>query len=212
MAILCHPKHEKFCHLIVKGMTQTDAYVEAGFTRNPLPDGTMPSGGNAYRLFEKPHIQRRIQELQGRAAARIELTEAAVLAEMAKLAFHNPSDFLKVNDDGTANVDLSELTRDQMAAITEVQSTTTIGSDGKPITTTKIKLADKKAALQDLGRHFGSWVDRTENGKPGDFADISTREAIVEKIRQELGEADAMAFAAMLDQQQATSKGNDTLN
>lgn len=212
MAILCQPKHEKFCQLIVKGLTQTEAYREAGFKVSPLPDGTMPWGGNATHFFQKPHIQKRIRELQGRAAARIELTEAAVLAEMAKLAFHNPGDYLKVDEDGMAVVNLADLDRDQMAAITEVHSETKYDSSGNPTTVTKIKLADKKAALQDLGRHFGSWVDRQENGKPGDFADISTKDQIIEKIRAELGEADALAFEAMLNRPQANAEGNDTLN
>jgi phage terminase small subunit len=174
-----------FCQNLAKGMSDTDAYERAGYVRDD---------GNACHLSQKPHIRARVQELMEKAGKRAEITAARVLQEMAKLAFYNPADYIKIDEDGSAIVDLSKLDRDQAAAITEVISER--GEDGK--VKTRIKLADKKAALVELGRHFGLWIERVEHGRPGDFSDIQSTEELIEKIRTELGPDDADALLALV--------------
>ena len=185
MPVLANARHESFSQNLTKGMSEVAAYEAAGYTRDL---------GNACHLAQKPHIRARVKELMERAGRRAEITAARVLQEMAKLAFYNPADYIKVDEDGTAVVDLSELDRDQAAAITEVISER--GEDGK--VKTRIKLADKKAALVELGRHFGLWIERVEHGRPGDFSDIQSTEELIEKIRTELGPDDADALLALV--------------
>ena len=185
MPALANTRHEMFCQNLAKGMSDTDAYERAGYVRDD---------GNACHLSQKPHIRARVQELMEKAGRRAEITAARVLEEMAKLAFYNPADYIKIDEDGSAIVDLSKLDRDQAAAITEVISER--GEDGK--VKTRIKLADKKAALVELGRHFGLWIERVEHGRPGDFSDIQSTEELIEKIRTELGPDDADALLALV--------------
>jgi phage terminase small subunit len=185
MPALVNTRHELFCQNLAKGMSDTDAYERAGYVRDD---------GNACHLSQKPHIRARVQELMEKAGKRAEITAARVLQEMAKLAFYNPADYIKIDEDGSAIVDLSKLDRDQAAAITEVISER--GEDGK--VKTRIKLADKKAALVELGRHFGLWIERVEHGRPGDFSDIQSTEELIEKIRTELGPDDADALLALV--------------
>jgi phage terminase small subunit len=185
MPALANTRHEMFCQNLAKGMSDTDAYERAGYVRDD---------GNACHLSQKPHIRARVQELMEKAGKRAEITAARVLQEMAKLAFYNPADYIKIDEDGSAIVDLSKLDRDQAAAITEVISER--GEDGK--VKTRIKLADKKAALVELGRHFGLWIERVEHGRPGDFSDIQSTEELIEKIRTELGPDDADALLALV--------------
>jgi phage terminase small subunit len=184
MPVLANARHESFSQNLTKGMSEVAAYEAAGYTRDL---------GNACHLAQKPHIRARVKELMERAGRRAEITAARVLQEMAKLAFYNPADYIKVDEDGTAVVDLSELDRDQAAAITEVISER--GEDGK--VKTRIKLADKKAALVELGRHFGLWIERVEHGRPGDFSDIQSTDELIEKIRADLGPDIADAFLAL---------------
>ena len=185
MPVLANARHESFSQNLTKGMSEVAAYEAAGYTRDL---------GNACHLAQKPHIRARVQELMERAGRRAEITAARVLQEMAKLAFYNPADYIKIDEDGSAIVDLSKLDRDQAAAITEVISER--GEDGK--VKTRIKLADKKAALVELGRHFGLWIERVEHGRPGDFSDIQSTEELIEKIRTELGPDDADALLALV--------------
>ena len=185
MPALANTRHEIFCQNLTKGMSEVAAYEAAGYARDL---------GNACHLAQKPHIRARVQELMERAGRRAEITAARVLQEMAKLAFYNPADYIKIDEDGSAIVDLSKLDRDQAAAITEVISER--GEDGK--VKTRIKLADKKAALVELGRHFGLWIERVEHGRPGDFSDIQSTEELIEKIRTELGPDDADALLALV--------------
>lgn len=57
MPILPNPKHEKFAQLVVRGKSQTDAFIMAGYS----PKG---ANGNASRLIANDSISDRIKELQ----------------------------------------------------------------------------------------------------------------------------------------------------
>ena len=72
MAPLTNPRHERFAQALAKGMTATDAYVEAGFKAND---------GNAATLKGNQRIATRLAELQNKAAAKTEIT-VAKLTEM----------------------------------------------------------------------------------------------------------------------------------
>jgi hypothetical protein len=50
------------------------------------------------------------------------------------------------------------------------------GEDARQVRRTKFRLADKKGALVDIARHLGMFVDRREQGRPGDFAALSDEE------------------------------------
>lgn len=64
-ASLENARWEKFAQNCVKGMSQDEAYVEAGFKRN---------SGNANRLAQRPEVVARIAFLQSRAAERALIT------------------------------------------------------------------------------------------------------------------------------------------
>jgi phage terminase small subunit len=61
-------------------------------------------------------------------------------------------DFFEWDQDGVRIKASTELTPDQTAVVVEVQETRSKGT-GK--NTIKIKLSDKQAALEKLGRHLG---------------------------------------------------------
>lgn len=100
-------------------------------------------------------------------------------------------DYMTVQSDGYAYVDLSRLTREQAAAIQEItveEYKEGTGEEARNVKRVKFKLADKRAALVDIGRHFGLFVDKKEIGKPGDFSAM-TDEEIVNEIER-LNEAE----------------------
>jgi phage terminase small subunit len=76
-------------------------------------------------------------------------------------------------------IDLRAATRDHLAAVQEI----TVedykegrGENARDVRRTRIKLADKQAAIEKMNRMFGWVVDKSEVGKPGDFAHLTDDE------------------------------------
>ncbi len=86
-----------------------------------------------------------------------------VIRELAKLGFANMENYTRVNGLGDRVIDLSDLTSDEMAAVSEITVETYTdghGEDAEQVKRTKFKLADKRAALVDLGKHLGLFTDK----------------------------------------------------
>ena len=132
-----------------------DAYATAGYA---------PYRQNGYKLRRKPDIAARIRELMDRAALRAEVTAERVLRELALIGFANMKDYARIGEDGDPYLDFSGLTRDQAAAIVEMiveDFKDGRGKDARDVRRVRFKLADKKGALVDIGRHLGMFRDRT---------------------------------------------------
>lgn len=95
MPVLKNQRHEAFAQGLAKGMSAVGAYEAAGFKRN---------WGNAGRLHRSAPIVARVAEIQGRAAAKVELTKADILQMLIddrKLA--------RENDQASAAIRAAEL-------------------------------------------------------------------------------------------------------
>jgi phage terminase small subunit len=78
-------------------------------------------------------------------------------------------DYITFDRDGKAVVALKGLTRDQMAAISSVETEKVYErqEDGRcQFNRAKFRLHDKRGALVDLGRHLGMFVDKVEFNGP----------------------------------------------
>jgi phage terminase small subunit len=95
--------------------------------------------------------------------ARFQIKADDILVELGKLAMVNMMDYTRVDEDENLVVDFSTLTREQAACIASIENKTFIKGEGAKETEVKFKLTDKRAALVDLGRHFGLFLDRTES-------------------------------------------------
>ena len=92
MQPLENQRHELFAQNLSKGMTADAAYMKAGF---------LPHRSNASRLMANDSIQKRVAELQQRAANKTEITVARVLEELSLIGFANTPvihDGLKVSN------------------------------------------------------------------------------------------------------------------
>ena len=145
------PKEAMFVHEYLVDMNAAGAARRAGYsarTANVI----------GHEIMGKPHVAAAIADAMAERAKRVEITGDMVLQELAKLAFSNMGDFLSVTSGGDPYFDLSKLTREQSAALTEV----TVedfkegrGEDARDVRRIKIKLADKRAALVDTGKAIG---------------------------------------------------------
>lgn len=192
MPVLKNPKHERFCQEIAKGTSHAKAWITAGYQTN-----ANAASVSATRMLKQPSIANRVNELlerkaeidikaTERAIEKTGITKAAVLEELAKIGFANMLDYIKPQADGYAYVDLSKLTREQAAAIQEVvveEYKEGRGEDARDVKRVKFKLADKKGALVDIGKHLGMFIDRQEVGKPGDFSNMTDEEIVTELER-----------------------------
>lgn len=172
MGILKNARHERFAQRLAAGKTADEAYRLAGFK---------PNRGNAATLKANQSIQDRVEEILSLAAARVEITQGNVLAELAKIGFadirravnwYSQANVAQIDGDADTEALLDEgelrfavanqvelissdkIDDDTAAAIAEVKMTDKGGLS--------LKLHDKRAALVDIGRHLGMFKDRVD--------------------------------------------------
>jgi len=126
----------------------------------------------ATKLHRQSTIQTRIVEIKESLAVRTNITQQRVLEELAKIGFANAGDMIELDADGKTTVDLSKLTKDQKAAIAEIQ----IDTDKKGKQRVKVKLHDKRGALMDIGKHLGMFREKIElTGKDGGAIEVKNK-------------------------------------
>lgn len=175
------------------------ALLDEGDLLNPkqrqFADEYLANGGNAYKayvavygekntraavdvaaskLLKSAKIQSYLSQKRNELSNKTLITAERVLREIAKLAFFNPKDFF--NSDGSMK-QINEIDDDTAAAITGLYVAEIFdgeqGAQRHAIgLSKKVKFADKRGPLQDLGKHLGLFVDRKEitgpDGKPID--------------------------------------------
>lgn len=152
-------RHEKFARAYILDLNATNAAISAGYSEK-----TARQAGA--RLLSLVNIKARIAELQKKTADKLEITAERVLRELALLGYSNMQDYVNVNSDGQADVDLTGLSRDQFAAIQEISADTTGGTgDGerRQVLRTRLKLASKTANLELLGKHLKLFTEIHEH-------------------------------------------------
>lgn len=158
------PRQARFVEEYLIDLNATQAAIRAGYSaKTALQQGP--------RLLGYAGVAAAIQKAQDRRSIRTGITADRVLSELAKIGFSNMQDYMRTTAEGDPCLDISGLTRDQAAALSEV----TVedfkdgrGEDARDVRRVKFKLHDKRAALVDLGRHLGLFKDRMElSGKDG---------------------------------------------
>lgn len=145
-------KQKRFCEEYIIDLNATKAAIRAGYSPN-----TAYSIGN--ELLNKPDIKNEVDRLKTERAERTAITAEKVLTELAKIAF---ADITHISewDEKTGKVKIkssNELDNLQTAAIQEVSDR--VNLYGRSI---KVKMHDKKGALELLGRHLALFTDKTE--------------------------------------------------
>lgn len=174
-------KQQKFIVEYLIDLNATQAAIRAGY-----------SAKTAFAIgaenLTKPLIKQALKKAMDERGERTQVTADRVLEELALMGFSNMLDYTRTTDDGDAYVDLSALTRDQAAAIKEI----TVedfkdgrGEGNRDIKRTKLVLADKRAALVDIGKHLGMFKEQVElTGKDG--GPIETTDKTSTDIAREL--------------------------
>lgn len=180
-------KQQRFVAEYLVDKNATQAAIRAGYSKR-----TAYSQGQ--RLLKKVEIAALVAEKAEKQLDKIEITAERILRELALLGFANMKDYMRVGSDGDPYLDFSALSRDQAAALTEV----TVedfkdgrGDDARDVRRVKFKLADKRAALVDLGRHLALFTDKVQHGADPALTEAITKamtpKKAAETFRDELG-------------------------
>lgn len=157
-----NPKQQRFVDEYLVDLNATQAAIRAGYSPKTAQQ-------QSSRLLSNVLISEAIRKRRDQMAAKLEVTVERIVAELAKLAFANMADYMRTTSDGDPFIDLSELSRDQSAAISEVtveDFTDGRGDDARDVRRVKFKLHDKRGALVDLGKHLGMFVEKHEHSGP----------------------------------------------
>jgi phage terminase small subunit len=150
------PKQQRFVDEYLIDLNATQAAIRAGYS----PKTARQIG---QQNLSKLVIQAEITEGRKRASERTEITVDRILQQLAAIAF---LDVRRLFDAEGNLLSVQALADDVASAIASLESEDLFegrGPDRKKVgRITKIKLADKMAALQMLGKYLGMFVERTE--------------------------------------------------
>lgn len=136
------PRHRRFVDEYLVDLNAKDAAIRAGYT-------PARASAVAARLLRRPAIAAAIDKARALRSQGMSVTADRVLEEYARIAF---ADFRNLFDWGPQGVTLrpKEMLSDvDAAAIASIELPATNGRGGK------LRLHDKKAALDKLARHLG---------------------------------------------------------
>jgi hypothetical protein len=142
----------------------TKAAIAAGFS-------TKSAAVTASKLLRNPKVQAELTKLQKASCDRLDITLDAVNQELAKLAFVDAGQFMTIDAEGKARLDLAKISDDPdpktgerrplpryssaIQEITEKTWTEGKGENARPMWEIKLKLTpDKHAALESLRKHL----------------------------------------------------------
>ncbi len=132
------PKQQRFCDEYLKDMNATRAALAAGYSRTTALNG---------QLMTLPKIKAYIKLRVKKTSTKMELARDEFLTELRRIAFANMGDYF---DDDNKLKPMSELTRDQKAAIWNIRVTE--NAEGSHL---QLRLNNKLSALEKLAKHLG---------------------------------------------------------
>jgi len=132
--------------------------IDANATRAAIAVGFSPASASVTgaKLIKNRKIAAIIAERQARSMAKLEVTEERVKQELAKLAFHDAGKLYDETGKLKPVYELDDMTRAAVVVV-EVDETGT-GRNMRTVTK-KVKLADKRGALELLGKHLKMFTD-----------------------------------------------------
>jgi phage terminase small subunit len=180
-------KQQRFVAEYLVDKNATQAAIRAGYSQR-----TAYSQGQ--RLLKNVEIAAAVADKAEKQLEKIDITAERVLRELALIGFANIENYVRIGPEGDPYIDFSGLTTEQAAAIVEM----TVedfkdgrGEDARDVRRVKFKLADKRAALVDLGRHLMLFTDKVQHGADPALTEAITKaltpKQAAEKYRDELG-------------------------
>ena len=113
----------------------------------------------AWQLLRKGRVAKAVRDAMAARSRRTHITADRVLREYARIAFADIRNFTMAGDAGSTDLKtVAQLSDDDAAAVAEFTGPT----DG---TRVRVKLHDKKKALDSIARHLGMFGKRVPSGE-----------------------------------------------
>jgi len=153
-----NPKQAQFVKEYLIDLNATQAAIRAGYSKR-----TAEQQGS--RLLSNAKVKEEVQKAMDKRSERTEITQDMVIDELARIAF---LDIRQAFNENGELLEIPDMPEDVARAIggMDVSKYTERGEDGGTETTKKIKIIDKKGALELLGRNLKMFTDRKEIAGP----------------------------------------------
>lgn len=171
-------KQQRFVEEYLIDCNATQAAIRAGYSAK-----TAEQQGS--RLLRNVQVRAAVDAGREATSEKLEITKERVLGELAKIGF---SDIRKMFGPGGHLLPIDALDDDAAAALSSIEVVTRKvpgGEEAEVEHVAKIKVWDKRAALVDIGKHLGMFVEKHEHtGKDGgpietvEMSDRDTAKAI----------------------------------
>lgn len=181
-----NPRQLRFVDEYLIDLNATQAAARAGYKPGPTAEvqGARLLGNDRVKAL----ISKRMKDRQERT----EITQDRVLQELARLAFF---DVRKLVGENGKPIPIQELDDDTARAVVGLDIAR-IGNleigEGEVL---KFKIADKRAALVDIGKHLGMFKDKVEltgpNGSPLQVATVDPSKLSTETLAEIMAARDA---------------------
>ena len=187
-------KQKAFVREYLIDLNATQAAVRAGYS-------TRTAKGQGSRLLTKVHVQKAVAKGAQKSTERAQLSTDDVLREFMRLGFADMADFISWTSDGSSLKSSEELTRDQTRAISEIIVDSWKTAEDVTQSRIKLKLHDKRAALEALAKHLGLFINKHElTGKDGRPIEVERSEG---PDLSHLTAEELVTYAALLEKVEA---------
>ncbi len=192
------PKQARFVEEYSVDLNAAQAAIRAGYARSTAEKKAPCWVGKSRDLSTQPDIWDAVNAAIEARSERTKVKADQVVGELARLGFSNMGDYVSLTSDGAPFIDLSKLSREQWAAISEVTVEDFMegrGEDARQVRRVKVKLHDKRGSLDLLGRHFGLFPNRHHVSAP-DGGPVNVRNLPDDQLNSRLATFLAMSLAA----------------
>jgi phage terminase small subunit len=145
-------KQNRFAAEYLVDLNATQAAIRAGYSKRS-------AYSQGQRLLKNAEVALLVEAGRQRIAARLEVTANRVVEELARIGFANMGDFIRIDEGGGVQVDLSNAGRAELAAVKTVTVEHYVDRNSRKAKRVKIKLWDKATALAVLVKHLNLYAD-----------------------------------------------------